>query len=68
MGKAEVWLDGKRVGVLDLYATSTKARQIVWAVRFSAPGTHRLKLKVLGTRNRAATGSRVELDGVLVLN
>ena len=67
MGKAEVSLDGKRVAVLDLYASSTKTRQIVWAVRFSAPGSHRLVLKVLGTKNRAATGRRVDLDGVLFL-
>jgi hypothetical protein len=67
MGKAEVWLDGKRVAVLDLYASSTKARQVVWAIRFSASGKHTLQLKVLGSRNRAATGTRVDLDGMLVL-
>jgi hypothetical protein len=67
MGKAEVWLDSKRVAILDLYSASTKARQVVWAVRFSASGTHKLLLKVLGTRNRGATGTRVDLDGLLVL-
>ena len=46
---------------------TSRARQIVWTVRFSTSGAHRVQLKVLGTRNRAATGTRVELDGLLVL-
>ena len=62
-GKAEVWLDGVRAATLDLYATSHTARTAVFARGGLAPGAHTLEVRVLGTRNARATGTRVDLDG-----
>jgi len=66
-GKAEVWVDGKRVASLDLYASTTKVRQIVWSIRYATPGAHTVVLKVLGKKNAKATGTQVDLDGMLAL-
>ncbi len=66
-GRAEVWLDGKRVATIDLYRATTLARQVVWSSSALTLRSHTVVVKVLGTHRSAATGSRVDLDAFIVL-
>ncbi len=66
-GKAEVWLDGKKVATISLYKSSTAVRQIVWSRSFGSSAKHTVVIKVLGTHASGATGNRVDFDAFLVL-
>jgi hypothetical protein len=61
-GAAKVYVDGALVGTVDLYASTTRYRQVVFS-RDLAPGTHSLRVVVNGTGGRP----RVDVDGFLVL-
>jgi hypothetical protein len=66
-GVAEIWLDGTKVATVDLYAPSATKKRIAWVS--SAPlstGTHTLEIRVTGTRNAAATSTRVDVDAFLI--
>ena len=66
-GKAEVWLDGRRVATLSLYSSSTRYRQVAWAASVAPTGSHTVVIKVLGTHQSAATATRVDVDAFLVV-
>ena len=57
-GKAEVWVDGKKLAVLDLKATKATYRQLVWQKVWGSAGKHVVRIKVLGTAGRP----RVDAD------
>jgi hypothetical protein len=64
-GKVAVFIDGVLSRTVDLYSATTNVRHIA----FAAPvrwGTHTVELRVLGTRNAASTGDRVDLDAIVV--
>jgi subtilisin family serine protease len=63
-GRAEIFLDGVSQGVIDLYSATTRTRQVVFSRAIGA-GTHKLQVKVLGTRNKAATATYVDIDGFI---
>jgi subtilisin family serine protease len=60
-GNARVSIDGTTVGTVYLYG-STAYRRLVFA-RHPTPGTHTLKITVLGTSGRP----RVDVDGFIVM-
>jgi hypothetical protein len=61
-------LDGAAAGVVDLYAPTQQAAQVVWSTSgLSSAATHTVKVVVLGTHNAASSGSRVDYDGMLIL-
>lgn len=64
-GIAEIWIDGRLRGRLDLYSRETawKCRQ-----RFDGlgAGRHELKICVTGEQNSQATGSFVDVDAFIV--
>ena len=67
-GKAQVIVDGNTATALtvDLYAATTATRQIAFTINDLAAGsTHKVQIKVLGTKNTAATGTRVDMDAAL---
>lgn len=66
-GKAEVYVDGLRRGTVDLYASSTQTRRIVFAANLS-PGTHTIKIKVLGKHGSKATAGYVDVDAFTIVN
>jgi large repetitive protein len=70
-GIATVYLDGVLVQTLDLYTASLQTRQIVYAASFDADvdpeAVHTIEVRVTGTKNAAATGRRVDLDAVVVV-
>jgi hypothetical protein len=49
-GKAAVYVDGKRVAVVNLYASRTRYAQQVFTKTFSKAGTHRIKIVNLSTK------------------
>ena len=67
-GKALVMLDGVPAALIDLYAPTQRASEVVWsASNLSAARSHTLKVFALGLHNAASSGTRVDYDGLLVL-
>jgi hypothetical protein len=63
-GRAEVIIDGVSAGTIDLYQSSTTAatRRVVFQRSFPTVGTHTIRIRVLGTKATASTGTRVDVD------
>jgi hypothetical protein len=66
-GIAEVWLDGVKVATVDLYAATAVVRREVFTKAVSATATHKLEVRVLGTKNASSTGTKVDVDAFVVL-
>ncbi len=67
-GKAEVYLDGRKVATVDLYSSTALSRRVVYAANGLDPSvSHRLQIKVLGTKNASSSGTRVDVDAFVVL-
>jgi hypothetical protein len=61
MGKAKVFINGKRVAVVDLERGSTTARRIVWSRNWSKAKTRTVAVKA------ADAGARVDFEGFYIL-
>jgi hypothetical protein len=61
-GSARVYVDGKYVTTVNLRATATAYRRVVWARSWGAVGAHTVKVVVVGT----AGHPRVDVDAVIV--
>jgi hypothetical protein len=66
MGKAEVWLDGALVKVIDLYAPAPAFATVPLASGL-ADGPHTVRLVVVGTHRAASAGNAVAVDRWLVI-
>ena len=66
-GKAEVWVDGVKVTTVDLYASSSQLRRVVFAKSWSTSGSHTLEVRVLGDKSWSSGGTRVDVDAFSVL-
>lgn len=66
-GMAEVLLDGRKVATVNLYARTVQTRQVVWASNVDPARGHVLEIELLGTRSRASTGTRVDVDAFVLL-
>lgn len=67
-GQAEVYLDGRKVATVDLYSSTALSRRVVYAANGLDPSvSHRLQIKVLGTKNASSSGTRVDVDAFVVL-
>ncbi len=62
-GRAAVYVDGRKIGVYDLYSRSVASRRTVFFVTGLSSGKHTVKIVVLGTAHRRAKGHAVEVDG-----
>lgn len=62
-GSFKVYIDGVLKATINCHTTSTAYRQVVYQFTWSSPGTHTIKIVVLGTRGHP----RVDFDGVLLL-
>ena len=60
-GKVEVWVDGVKKATIDLYSSTTKYRQVVWAMSWPTSATHKIMIRVVGTAGRP----RVDVDAFL---
>jgi beta-N-acetylhexosaminidase len=65
-GKAQVTLDGQRLGLVDLYSASTTWRQKVWGTGSLKSGSHTVTIAWTGLKRAAATGTYVNIDAVEV--
>ena len=61
-GKAIIYLDGRRVKVVDTRSATFRPARILYKVVFRSYGTHRLTIRVVGTGPR----NRVSLDAFVV--
>ena len=66
-GKAEVWIDGVKAATVDLYSPAAEARKMVFTRGWPTSGNHTLQVRVLGTKNAASTGKRVDVDAFVAL-
>ena len=66
MGRAEVWLDGAFVRVVDLYAPTKRFASMPLVSRL-VDGSHTVRIEVLGTHRRASSGNSVAVDRWLVV-
>ena len=64
-GIVEIRLDSGSWIAIDLYSSSTSTKRIVWATEVG-PGTHTVQVRVTGTKNPAATSTRVDIDAFLI--
>ena len=62
LGRAKVYLDGKYVTTIDLRASARYSQRVVFAGKWSSPGSHRLTLKVV-----ASSGRPFDLDAIAVV-
>ncbi len=63
-GQAVIYLDGAKVGTVDLRSSSTAYRQAIWTRSGLSPVHHTLRVVVAGTSGRPT----VTTDGVVVLS
>ena len=67
-GKADVYLDGSKAATIDLYAASGQSRKVVFTkAGLDASVTHTLEVRVLGSKNAASSGKRVDVDAFVAL-
>ena len=66
-GKAEVRVDGGAPVIVDLYSATLQGRRIVFAANGLAAGQHTIQIRVLGQKHSASSGTRVDVDALLVL-
>ena len=67
-GQADVYLDGIKVAMVDLYSASGEARNVVFSKAGLDPSvTHTLEVRVLGAKNVASKNERVAVDAFVAL-
>ena len=62
-GSFKVYVDGVYKATISTYSSVTRYRQLVYQFNWSSPGTHKVKIVVVGT----AGHPRVDLDAFVVL-
>jgi hypothetical protein len=50
-----------------LYSSSTQARKVVFSKSWTSSGNDTLEVQVLGTKNVASSGKRVDVDAFVTL-
>jgi hypothetical protein len=66
-GNAEVWVDGTRRAIVNLYADTVQPAKVVGTIEGLAKATHQVELRALGTRTAPSTANRVDIDGFIAL-
>jgi hypothetical protein len=62
-GKATVYVDGRKIAVIDLYSRAPTNRRSVFYAHGLSSGAHQLKIVVDGRARSAARGHGVDVDG-----
>ena len=65
-GRVRISIDGRRGTTVDLRASTTSNRSIVFRKRLS-PGRHTMEVRIVGTVRHPSRGARVDIDGFLVI-
>jgi hypothetical protein len=66
MGRAEIWVDGALVRLLDLYSPAAAFANVRLAAGL-VDGSHTVRIVVVGTHRSASSGTRVAIDRWLVV-
>jgi hypothetical protein len=61
-GAARVYIDGQLKATINLWLPTTRTKYMIWQQTWSAPATHTITIKVVGTAGRP----RVDVDGFIV--
>jgi len=63
-GKADIYIDGTKVGTADAYASEAQKTQsaVVWQSGTLSDGAHTMTIKLTGEKNVASTGNVVVVD------
>jgi len=61
-----VYLDDAYLGRVDLYS-ATPVKRVIHMPATTTPGTHTLRVQVLGTKRAASSGTRVDIDAFVFL-
>lgn len=64
-GRVDIYLDGKRLGTVDLYSSATQLRQTMFARVLDPAVAHTLEVRVLGTKHASSKGTRVDVDAIV---
>jgi subtilisin family serine protease len=62
MGKADIFIDGKKVKHVDLYSSSRKYKQNVYEVQNLSNKTHKIKIVNTGKKNKSSSGTYLNID------
>ena len=65
-GKAQVTLDGKSLGTVDLYSATTLWQQKVWGTGTLKSGSHTVTIAWTGLKRAAAKGTNIDVDAIQV--
>jgi hypothetical protein len=65
-GKADVYLDGKEVGVADAYIVENTHDNVLWNVYGLKPGQHTVRLVTISDADPRAKGKKVSLSKAVV--
>ena len=67
-GIAKVYVDGRKVKTIDLYAKKTQFRKTLYSVSGLSDGTHTIKVVRSGQKNKASRGKNLIFDAFRVLD
>jgi hypothetical protein len=67
-GIARVLIDGVAQGTVDLYSSTTKYQQVVFARTGLTAGTHTIRIERIGQKNSASPTSDVTVDAIDVVD
>jgi hypothetical protein len=62
-GIAKIYLDGSLAASVNLNRSTTAHQVVVYAARWSSPGTHRIKIVIAGRLNH----SRLDADALVIV-
>jgi hypothetical protein len=65
-GKADVYLDGRKVGVADAYIVENTHDNVLWNVYGLKPGEHSVRLVTTGDTDPRSKGRKVSLNKAVV--
>jgi hypothetical protein len=65
-GKAYVYIDGSKKGTINLYATSTKYKALVFDSATLSNAVHTLEIRLTGTKSSGSKGTNVGIDRIVL--
>ncbi len=65
-GTAEITMDERMLGTVDLYSATTDWQQKVWGSGTLSPGLHTVTIARTGQNNPAADGTDINVDAFVV--
>ncbi|WP_066068872.1 S8 family serine peptidase [Neobacillus soli] len=64
MGKADIYLDGKKVKQIDLYSSKRKYKANIYEIQNLSNKAHKIKIVATGKKAKAATKAYINIDAI----